>query len=85
MRDRTLTTRWRVLGTLCLLGLSGCVTMSEHAAFVKASRGFYDAVAPVFSDYTARDPGLSDRSRSNRLGELQGYERALVAAEERVK
>jgi hypothetical protein len=64
---------------------SGCVSVSEYRAFVTASRGFFDSVAPVFSDATVRDAGLSDRSKQNRLGEVEAYERALVAAEGRVK
>ena len=78
---------FRIVGVLVLAScaLSGCVSRGEYRAFVAASRGFYDAVAPVFSEYTLHDVGLSDRSRANRLGELIGYERALDAAEDRVK
>jgi hypothetical protein len=64
---------------------AGCVSQSEYSAFVTASRGFFDSVAPVFSDATVHDAGLSDQSKRNRLGEVSAYERALVAAEERVK
>ncbi len=62
---------------------SGCISTSEYQAFVTASRGFFDSVAPVFSDATLHDAGLSDQSKKNRLSEVEAYERALVAAEER--
>jgi len=68
----------------CLFG-SGCVSQSEYRAFVVASRGFYDSVAPVVSEETLSDPGLSDVSKRNRLKELKAYEAALAAAEARVK
>jgi hypothetical protein len=68
-----------------LFGAVGCVSTSEYRAFVLASRGFFDSVAPVFSDATVHDPGLADQSKRNRLGEVAAYERALVAAEERVR
>jgi hypothetical protein len=79
-------TRGRVSFSLALLAAaSGCVSAAEYRAFVAASRGFFDSVAPVFSDATLHDPGLSDTSKRNRLGEVTAYERALVSAEERVK
>jgi hypothetical protein len=69
---------------LCLAA-GGCVSNSEYRAFVVASRGFYDSVAPVVSEATLADPGLSDVSKQNRLKELKAYEAALVAAEVRSK
>jgi hypothetical protein len=68
-----------------LVVAQGCVSVSEHRAFVVASRGFFDSVAPVFSEATLHDEGLTQQSKRNRLGELSAYERALVAAEERVR
>jgi len=64
---------------------SGCVSEGEHRAFVAASRGFFNSVAPVFSDATTRDDSLSEQSKRNRLREVEAYERALLAAEARVK
>jgi hypothetical protein len=78
------------LGTalLVLAGVlvQGCVvSKGEYGDFVKASRGFYDAVGPAFSEATVHDVGLSDQSKKNRLSELEAYKRALEAAEDRVK
>lgn len=75
----------RYLLAALLVTATGCVSVSEYRAFVQASRGFYDSVAPVFTAATAKDDGLSEQSKKNRLGEVSAYERALVAAEERVK
>jgi hypothetical protein len=77
---------FRVVALVGALVVSGCVvTKGEYGDFVKASRGFFDAVGPVFSRVTAEDPGLAEQSRRNRQKELAAYESALVAAEERVK
>lgn len=70
---------------ILLVLLGGCVTRGEHAAFVEASRGFYDAVGPVFSQATTGDAGLSERSKRLRLELLHDYRLALEAAEERVR
>jgi hypothetical protein len=80
--------RVAIAGAILFAGVlaSGCVvTKDEYGDFVKASRGFFDSVGPVFSATTASDPGLSDQSKKNRLKELAAYEGALKAAEERVK
>jgi len=69
---------------LLLVG-QGCVSESEYRSFVAASRGFFDSVAPVFSEATLQDATLADQSKRNRLGEIKDYERALMAAEARVK
>jgi len=69
---------------LVLLG-QGCVSQSEYRSFVAASRGFFDSVAPVFSEATTGDASLSEQSKRNRMSELRAFEQALVAAEARVK
>lgn len=75
-----------VIGLLVLGAvLSGCVTSAEYKAFVTASRGFYDSVGPTFSAAVLADPDLAEQSKKNRLSELTAYEKALKAAEERVR
>lgn len=76
---------WGALSVLLVVLLSGCVSKSEYRTFVGASRGFYDAVAPVVSDAALRDPNLSEQSRKNRLATLAAHERAIRAAEERTR
>lgn len=63
----------------------GCVTNAEHKAFIEASRSFYGSVAPTFEKAVNEDDGLSDQSKKNRLGELSAYEKALEAAEARIR
>ena len=75
----------RIFALTSAIVLAGCVSQSEYRAFVAASRGFYDSVAPVFSDATLHDAGLSDVSKQNRLKEVVAFERTLVAAEARAK
>jgi hypothetical protein len=62
-----------------------CVTRDERAAFVGASRAFFDAVAPTFSASVTADAALTEQSKKNRLGVVEDYHRALRAAEERVR
>lgn len=78
---------WSAAATafVAMLLCCGCVTRSEHRAFVEASRGFFDSVAPVFSAATLADDGLAEQSKKNRLAEVKAYERALEAAEARAR
>jgi hypothetical protein len=77
--------RKTVVVLLAAAAFSGCVSTPEYRAFVAASRGFFDSVAPVFSEATLHDAGLNDQSKKNRRAEVEAYERALVAAEERAR
>jgi len=60
-----------------------CVTTTEHNQFVKSSRLFFSAVAPVYQ--ADAEKGINDQSRQNRLGLLRDYEAALAAAETRAQ
>ena len=73
--------------SLAVLGLAlaggCCVTKTEHGAFVRASRSYYDSVAPVYSKAVTQDSSLSVQSKKNRLGLNDDYRQALEAAERR--
>jgi len=81
--------RWRwglaavaALGLGALALLSGCTVSPEYRAFVRASRGYANVVAPhARADISST---LSAQSRANRLGLLDDYEATLLAEEERV-
>ena len=64
--------RENMRNSLAVLGLAlaggCCVTKTEHGAFVRASRSYYDSVAPVYSKAVTQDSSLSVQSKKNRLG-----------------
>jgi len=65
------------------LVLSGCISKGEYKKFVEATRAYYDEVTPTYRSSVQSDPGLSEQSRTNRLGLADDYAAALIEAEER--
>lgn len=74
---------------LALVGLAavltGCSTAPDHAAFVEASRAYYDTVSPVYERAIKADVELHEQSKANRLKLNRDYGEALKATEDRIE
>lgn len=68
-------------GTVWLLSSSGCA--APDAAFVRAERATYDAVAPEYAGYVSADPGLTADQKARRQRTLQTWDLSLRQQEAR--
>ena len=74
----------RILASLVLaVALSGCVSTTEHRAFVQAARRYYDSVGADGAVHNERCLGLGELSRRTRAATHADFGRAIEEAEKR--
>lgn len=59
----------------CLSGVCGCAT--PEAAFVRAERATYQAVAPEYVAYVEADPALSDEEKERRRRTVRTWDLSI--------